>query len=722
LNAQRKTSKRRVSVPSVLQMEAVECGAASLAMVLGFFGLYVPLEEVRVKAGVTRDGSNALNMINAARDYGLDAAAFKREPDTLSELGFPQILFWEFNHFVVLEGRKGKRYLINDPAVGRRVLDPKEFSHGFTGVTMAFQATPRLVKNGRRPSVLTFLRKELQKSRKPFAYLVVLSILLVVPGVVVPGFGRIFVDYYLLENMKSWLMPLLIGMAATAVVKSLLLILQSRLLLLLDTKLSLSASASFFWRVLRLPIRFFEQRDPAEVSSRIRLANSLAGVITGPLANATLGILTSVCYGLIMLIYNWRLALVAIVLALISLFIVNKINAMLTDLSRRHQLAEGKAFGAGVRGLDMLDVYRAAGGDRLLFQRWMAPEIEVLNAEQKLERWGRLVQLTPQILEGLLALVILSLGALQVMKGSMTLGELVGFQMLATLFSQPVASLASLGGDVQKASGTILRIDDLRRYPLAAVFAHKPDETPAQLPHPGLLRRLDIENMHFGYSPDQPLFKGLSLSIAPGSQIAIVGSSGSGKSTLGKIMLGVLEPWSGSIRYDGLPITELPWQQRRGLVAYVEQSPGLFSGSIRDNITFWDHSGTDRNLSEAARSALIHDAIVARPAGYETKLSGARGFSGGEIQRLTIARGLFDHPSLVVFDEATSALDTVTEKQLLDNLRSLGITCVLITHRLSAIRHADEIIVLEQGQIAQRGRHHDLLKADGPYRDLVEET
>jgi len=448
----------------------------------------------------------------------------------------------------------------------------------------------------------------------------------------------------------------------------------------------------------------------------------LAGVITGPLANATLGILTSVCYGLIMLIYNWRLALVAITLALISLYIVKKINTLLTDLSRRMQLAEGKAFGAGVRGLDMLDVYRASGGDRLLFQRWMAPEIDVLNAEQKLERRGRLVELTPQILEGLLALVILSMGALQVMEGSMTLGELVGFQMLATLFSQPVASLASLGGDVQKASGTILRIDDLRRYPLATAFEKKQNKMPGQLPRPGLLRRLQVDNMHFCYSPDQPLFEGLSLTIEPGTQIAIVGASGSGKSTLGKIMLGVLEPSSGAILYDGLPITELPWQQRRGLVSYVEQSPGLFSGSIRDNITFWDSSSDDRSLGKAAHLALIHDAIVSRPSGYETKLTGARGFSGGEIQRLTIARGLFDRPSLVVLDEATSALDTITEKQLLDNLRTLGMTCVLITHRLSAIRHADEIIVLDAGKIVQRGRHDDLLKTDGPYHHLVEET
>lgn len=703
-------------------MEAVECGAASLAMVLGHFGLYLPLEEIRVKAGVTRDGSNALNMINAARDLGLDAAAFKREPDQLAELGFPQILFWEFNHFVVLEGRKGSRFQINDPAVGRRLLSADEFSRSFTGVTMAFTPTEKFVKRGRAPSVGRYLRQELKKSVKPFVYLVTLSLLLVFPGIVIPGFGRIFVDYYLVEKMNSWLMPLLIGMAATAVVKAVLLILQSRLLLLLDTKLSLNASASFFWRVLRLPLRFFEQRDPAEVSSRIRLANMLAGVITGPLANAWLGILTSTCYGLIMLFYNWRLASAAIVLALFSLYIVRKMNALLTDLSRRQQLAEGKAFGAGVRGLDMLDVYRASGSDRLLFQRWMAPEIEVLNAEQKLERRGRLVALAPQILEGLLALVILSLGAFQVMKGSMTLGELVGFQMLATLFSQPVASLASLGSDMQKASGTILRIDDLRRYPLAAAFENKNPDTAGQRDHPGLVRRIELDGIDFGYSPDQPLFDGLSLTIEPGSQIAIVGSSGSGKSTLGKIMLGVLEPWSGTVRYDGLPITDLHWQQRRGLVGYVEQSPGLFSGSIRDNITFWDTLDNDRSIVEAAHSALIHDTIVSRPMGYDTKLTGTRGFSGGEIQRLTIARGLFDHPGLVVLDEATSALDTVTEKKLLDNLRTMGITVVLITHRLSAIRYADEIIVLEAGKIAQRGRHGNLMQADGPYRHLVEDA
>lgn len=714
-------NKRRVHVPTVLQIEAVECGAACLGMVLGYWGCHVPLEEIRIKAAVTRDGSNAAKMLEAARAYGLEAAAFRREPGELGELGFPQILFWEFNHFVVLEGIRGNRFFINDPAVGRRELSADEFGHAFTGITMAFEPGENFRRQGRRSSVAAYLLREVGKSRKAFAYLVLLSLLLVIPGIAVPGFGRIFVDYYLVENFRSWLIPLLAGMAATAIVRAILTTMQARMLTLLQTKLALSMSADFFWRVLRLPLRFFEQRDPAEVASRIRLANTLANTITGPLASASLSILTSACYGAIMLFYNWQLALTAIALALLSLALLYRFNQSLGDLSRRHQLAEGKAYAAGVRGLDMLNVYRATGSEHLLFQRWMSPEIDTLNAEQKLERRYRLVRLAPQILEGFMALVILALGAYQVMKGTMTLGELVGFQMLAGMFAQPVSQLAALGGELQQASGSILRIDDLRRYPLAGTFATaKSDAPPPELPHPGIVRRIEAENIHFGYSPDAPLFEGLSLRIEPGSQIAIVGGSGSGKSTLGKILLGIIEPWSGTVRYDGVAVGDLPWQSRRGLVSYVEQTPGMFSGSIRDNITFWDRSGDDRGLNDAAHAAMIHDIIAARPAGYETRLVGTRGFSGGEIQRIAIARALYGNPSLVVLDEATSALDTLTEKAILTNLRQLGITCVLITHRLSAIRHCDHIVVLEGGRIIEQGRHGDLLRRNGPYRRLME--
>ncbi len=714
-------SRNHVHVPSVLQIEAVECGAACLSMVLGYWGCHVPLEEVRIRAGVTRDGSNAAKMLEAARSYGLETAAFRRDPGQLAELGFPQILFWEFNHFVVLEGIRGKRFFINDPAVGRRQLSAEEFSHAFTGVTMAFEPGEHFRRQGRRGSVTAYLLREVRKSWKAFAYLVLLSLLLVIPGIAVLGFGRIFVDYYLVENFSSWLVPLLAGMAATAAVRAVLTTLQARMLTLLQTKLALSTSASFFWRVLRLPLRFFEQRDPAEVASRIRLANTLANTITGPLASASLSILTSACYGAIMLIYNWQLATIAIALALFSLALLYRFNQSLGDLSRRHQLAEGKAYAAGVRGLDMLNVYRATGSEHLLFQRWMGPETDTLNAEQMLERRHRLVRLTPQLLEGFMALVILAFGAYQVMTGRMTLGELVGFQMLAGMFAQPVSQLAALGGELQQASGSILRIDDLRRYPLAKAFSTREKETPPpELPHPGLVRRIEAKDIHFGYSPDAPLFEGLSLKIEPGSQIAIVGGSGSGKSTLGKILLGVLEPWSGRVCYDGVPVSDLPWPSRRGLVSYVEQRPGMFSGSIRDNITFWDSSGDDRLLSEAAHAAMIHDIIAARPAGYETRLIGNRGFSGGEIQRIAIARALYGSPSLVVLDEATSALDTLTEKRILTNLRQLGITCVLITHRLSAIRHCDHIIVLENGQITEQGRHGDLSRHNGPYRRLME--
>lgn len=721
-------SPRVAEVPTVLQMEAVECGAACLAMVLGYHGRHAPLEEVRVKAGVTRDGSNAASMVAAARAYGLDAAAFRREPENLGDLSFPQILFWEFDHFVVLEGLSRGRYVINDPAVGRRILTPEEFSRAFTGVTLAFERTEAFRPEGRRPSVLGALIGELRGSQSAFFYLVALSVLLVIPGLAVPGFSRIFVDYYLVENYQSWLMPLLLGMAATAVARAVLLFVQGRLLLLLQTKLSLAASANFFWRVLRLPMQFFAQRDAAEIASRVRLANRMAGIVTGPLASGALGIISSVCYGAILILYDARLAAVAIALALGNLLLLRWVNTALADRSRRLQIAEGQAYAAGVQGLGMLDTYRASGGEHLLFQRWMAPELEALNAEQVLERRHRLVRLAPQLAESLMAVAILGFGALRVMEGSMTIGELIGFQMLAGMFSQPVTSLASLGAELQQAAGTMLRLDDLRHYPLAPAFemgapsGPTDDGRPTALPHPGVVRRIEVDGLRFGYSPDKPLFDGISLNIEPGAQIALVGGSGSGKSTLGKILLGLIEPWSGEVRYDGVPLTRLPPDARRGLVGYVEQAPSLFSASIRDNIALWDSVVEDRDVVEAAHAALIHEVIAARPAGYAMRLTGAGGFSGGEIQRIALARAMLGQPSVVLLDEGTSALDSLTEQQILSNLRQMGLTCILITHRTSAIRYCDEIIVLSEGRIVQRGRHGELAAAAGPYRELIDES
>lgn len=716
-------SARRVKTPTVIQMEAVECGAAALGIILGYYGRTVPLEELRVACGVSRDGSKASNVVKAARGYGLIAKGYKKTPDELRSLAPPFIVFWNFGHFLVIEGFGKRGVYISDPGGGRRVASYDEFDRAYTGVVMTFEPGPDFRKGGARPSLLAAMRKRLRGSEWALAFVVLASLALVVPGVVVPIFSQIFIDQYLVQGSQGIIVPLLLGMLLTAFLRAALTWLQQHYLLGLQTKLAVGMSSTLFWHTLRLPIEFYGQRYAGEVGSRVTINDRIAQLLSGQLATTALNVLTVLFYVVIMLQYDVLLTLIGVFFAALNIIVLRFVSRKRVDTNQRLLVERGKLTGVSMGGLQSIETLKATGSESDFFVRWAGLEAKLVEAQQELGTSTQAVNAAPPMLTALTTAAILGVGAIQVMAGDLTIGMLVAFQSLMASFMTPIGQMVALGTTLQETEGDLNRVDDVLRY--------KPDpQVPAKITAgetipPGmpaeLSGHLQLRNLTFGYSRlDPPLIEGFSLTLEPGSRVALVGASGSGKSTVAKLVSGLYPPWKGDILFDGRPRAEVPHNLLTSSLAMVDQDISLFEGTVTENLTLWDTTVPESRIVRAARDAAIHDDIAARPGGYESKVEEAGGnFSGGQRQRLEIARALVGDPTLLIFDEATSALDPTTESVIDDNLRRRGCTCLIVAHRLSTIRDCDEIIVLDRGKVVQRGTHEQMRDEDGPYSRLV---
>ena len=727
----------RVKTPTLLQMEAVECGAAALGIILGYYGRIVPLPQLRQECGVSRDGSKASNMVKVARNYGLEAKGFKKELKQLWELRPPYIIFWNFNHFVVVEGWNKQRVYLNDPATGPRHVSLQEFDEGYTGVVLVIEPGAEFVKGGRKPSMILSLSKRLQGAGNALVYCIVAGFFLTVVGLVIPVFSQVFVDDILVEGRQLWLRPLLVGMAIAAILQGSLTLLRLRYLRRLKIKLAVGMSSRFLWHILRLPVSFYAQRFAGEISNRTTLNDQVADVLAGRLATTIIDTFMVFFYALVMVQYDWVLTLIVVSFATVNVLTLQLISRQRVDANQRLIQEYGKAAGVSIAALQSIETLKASGLESDFFSRWSGYYTKALNSQQELGVTNQTFSVLPTLLSALSSMLLLVVGGLRVMDGHLSIGMLIAFQGLMQNFQQPVNNLVNFGTTLQELEGNLIRLDDVLDNPigeagetggrLAVSVAERgqgaggvnSSSSPYLLPK--LQGYVELQNITFGYSRlELPLIENFNLSIKPGQRVALVGGSGSGKSTIAKLLSGLYQPWTGEICFDGKPREQIPQQLLTNSVAMVEQEILLFGGTVRDNLTLWDTTVSDKSLMRACLDAAIADVILSMSGGLDAELiEGAANLSGGQRQRLEIARALVNNPSILIMDEATSALDAETEQIIDQNLRRRGCTCIIVAHRLSTIRDCDQIIVLERGKVVQLGTHKELWQVDGVYSRLL---
>ncbi|MBW7455861.1 NHLP family bacteriocin export ABC transporter peptidase/permease/ATPase subunit, partial [Paenibacillus sepulcri] len=673
-------------------------------------------------------GSKASNVLKAARKYGLTARGLKKEPEALRSMKGPMIIHWNFNHFLVLEGFKENRVFLNDPVSGPRVVTYEEFDKSYTGIVLSFEPSPEYKRHGEKTGIAGSLKKRLKGSETALLYVILAGLFLIIPGLVIPTFTKMFIDNILLGNNQSWLIPLLVGMAITAFVRALLTWLQRYYLLRLETKFSLSTSSAFFWHVLRLPMGFFSQRFSGEIGSRVMINDRVAQLLSGDLAVAALNSVMIVFYLILMFQYSIILTLLAVATALINVVFLRFVARQRVDQNMRLLQEGGKMQGVTMNGLQMIETLKSSGSESDFFAKWSGYQTKLLNSQQQLGVSSGMLSALPTLLSGISSAVILAVGGFQVMDGVMTIGMLVAFQSLTASFIEPVNKMVQLGSSLQEAEGGLKRLDDVLNHDVdsqiaAAAELYPSDEEEAQPKNAKLAGFVELRNVTFGYNKlEGALIENFSLQLKPGSRVALVGGSGSGKSTIAKLIAGVYAPWSGEILFDGINRDELPRTLISNSLAVVDQDIHMFEGTIKDNLSLWDLTIPETDIVRAAKDACIDDDISSRSGGYDHVLAeGGGNFSGGQRQRLEIARALSGNPSVLVLDEATSALDPKTEQIVDTSFRRRGCTCIIVAHRLSTIRDADEIILMQRGKVAERGTHHDLLLKNGAYARLIQD-
>ena len=716
-------SNPRVKTPTVLQMEAVECGAAALGSVLGFHGAHVPLSTLREECGVNRDGSRAANVLRAARMHGLEGKGFRRDADTLLEkTPVPAILFWRNSHFLVLEGADERHVYLNDPASGHRRVTRDELARDYSEVVLEFAPGPDFQRGGRPYSLLEGLKERLAGERDALWLIVGLSLLLVLPALAIPVFSKVFVDKVLVGRHLDWAQPLVFAMLLTLFIRCSLSWIQQHYILRMQTKLTLTSSSRFLWHVLKLPARFFSQRYAPEITQRCRLNETVAGLLSAQFTTGVLNLMLASFYVVAMLFYDWLLTLFALLVIGLNAVVLKVAAPRRHDEFMRMAQERGKVDAMSMAVLQTVDTIKAQGMEEDVFAFWAGNHAGAVRSAQNLGAISNLMGLVPTVLTTLAGVGILGAGAVRVMQGSLTLGELVAFQAFAAMLFDPVSALTALAGSLQDAGASMRRLDDVLNHP-AEVDAHAlmADGETVLFSASAINGGLELDNITFGYSPlAPPLLENFSLTLAPGARVALVGGSGSGKSTLAKIVAGLYKPWSGEVRIDGTPRDELPAYVTRDAVQMVDQQIFLFSGTVRENLTLWDPTVADDALVRACQDAVIYDVVAGLPGGLDGELleNGAN-LSGGQRQCLEIARALVCNPAILILDEATNALDTVKEARVDFNIRQRGCTCLIVAHRLSTIRDADEIIVLEHGKVVERGTHESLMALGGQYSALV---
>ncbi len=715
-----KKNTKVVKVPVVMQMEALECGAASLTMVLAYYGKWLPLEQVRADCGVSRDGSNASNILKAARRYGLTAKGFRASIEAVRNSGaFPCIIHWNFNHFVVLCGFRGKYAYLNDPARGNVKVTMEEFDKAFTGICLTFTPSEAFEPGGKRKSTLAFARKRLVGAGSAVAFVMLTSVIGYVFTVISPAFSRFLVDRLLTGENKDLLMPFIALVAAVSVLQIIVAAVQEVYSLKINGKMAVMGSSTFLWKVLKMPMEFFSQRLAGDIQTRHKANETIAATLVNTLTPLVINLAMMIFYLVVMLHYSPVLTLVGVLSIALNIFMSRLISEKRVNITRVQARDAGKLAAATVSGIQMVETIKASGAENGYFQRWADYQASVNTQETRFTKLNQYLGIIPAFVTTLANGLVLVLGILLCMRGEFTLGMVTAFQAFLTAFMNPAMMIITAGQTIQEMRTQMERVEDVMDYPEDVHFSDAPVSDDADYDKLG--GAVELKNVTFGYSRlAPPLIEDFSLTLKPGGRVALVGASGCGKSTVAKLVSGLYQPWSGEILFDGKPISEIDRAVFTASVAVVDQDIVLFEDTVANNIKMWDSSIEEFEMIMAARDAQIHDDIMARPGGYQEKLTeGGRNLSGGQRQRLEIARVLAQDPHIIIMDEATSALDARTEYEVTKSVKRRGATCIIIAHRLSTIRDCDEIIVLDHGKVVERGTHEELYAKGGYYTELI---
>ena len=710
--------KGAVSVPVVMQMEALECGAASLTMIMHYYKKWIPLEQARVDCGVSMDGANAKNILLAARSYGMKASAWRIEPESLMEEGpFPCIVHWGFNHFVVLCGFKGKRAVLNDPARGRVTVEWEEFDREFTGVCITIEPSEEFVPSGKPKSVFSYAKERLKGSGTAAVFVVLTTTIASLIGLIQPGFSRTFLDRLLTRENPDWLTPFMLLFVLLIILTVVVTWISAVYSLRIQGKMAAYGSASYLWKVLRLPMQFFNQRLSADIADRQATNASIAMALVQTFAPLAIQALMMVFYLVVMLHYNVMLSLIGIGAIILNLIVSSIVTSKRVNITRVQQRDAAKLSSATMSGISMIETIKSSGAENGFFGRWAGYQASVNTQSVQYTRLNLFLGSLPAAINAIANLAVLGLGVMLVVRGQFTIGMVMAFQSFLSSFMAPATSLISAGQSMQEMITQMERVDDVMSYKEDPAFTPREKKEDYQK----LSGAIELKNITFGYSRlGKPLITDFSMTVKPGQKIAFVGRTGCGKSTLAKLISGLNHPWSGTITFDGIPLEEIDRNVFTGSVSVIDQDITLFEDTISQNIKMWDDSIEDFEVTLAARDAGIYDDIVTREGGFSHKLlDGGRDLSGGQRQRLEIARALSQDPTICIMDEATSALDARTEHEVISSINARGITCIIIAHRLSTIRNCDEIIVMDKGKIVERGTHEELYAKGGYYAELV---
>ena len=707
-----------VKVPVVMQLEVLECGAASLTMIMHYYRKWLPLEQVRVDCGVSRDGVNARNILLAARSYGMEANAWRVDPEDLQKEGpFPCIIHWGFNHFVVLCGFHRGKAVLNDPARGRVEVPYKEFDEMFTGVVLTFEPGEGYEPSGEKRSVLSYAKERLKGTSAAVTFVILTTTISALMGMISPAFSRVFLDRLLSGSNPEWLIPFTIGMSAFAAIYILVLWISAVYSLRIQGKMEAVGNSTYLWKVLHLPMQFFGQRLPADIADRQATNATIAGTLVNIFAPLAINSIMMVFYLFVMLRYSPLLTAIGIGSIIINLILSAVVTEKRVNITRVQMRDSAKLSSATASGVRMIETIKSSGAEHGFFERWAGFQASVNTQDVKFTQLNAFLSSIPTLVTSVSNLLVMGTGVLLVLRGSFSIGMVMAFQGFLSSFMSPANAIITTGQSLQEMITQMERVDDVMSYPSDTLL----DEKEKKADYEKLSGNIEMKDVSFGYARlGAPLIENFNLTVKPGQKIALVGRTGCGKSTVAKLLSGLYRPWSGSITFDGMPLEEIDRHVFTGSVAVIDQNVTLFEDTVVENIKMWDDSIEDFEMIMAARDAGIYEDIIQRHNGLMHKMTeNGRDFSGGQRQRIEIARALAQDPTICILDEATSALDAKTEYEVVNSIRERGITCVVIAHRLSTIRDCDEIIVMDHGKIMERGTHKELMALGGMYKELV---